>query len=185
MSAESEALFDAVSRGDRERLRSAIAAGADPNAVSKYGSSLLYSACFADQTGALEALLAAGADPNLRMTYRSPVDGRVEVGLVALMVCRSSVAVAILLGAGAQPNVSDIHGSTPLMRAALAAGAEAVELLIRAGADPRAEDAHGKTAADRVRARLSWLDEHASTLRQSMASERRKDLQAVLALLGP
>lgn len=122
-------LLTAAGRGERETMDSAIAAGADVNAISGYGNSVLYNACFADHPTAIAALLARGADPNLRMTYRSPVDGRVEVGLVALMVCRSAAAVETLLAAGADPNVSDNHGSTPLMRAALAAGPDAVAML--------------------------------------------------------
>ena len=177
-------LLTAAGRGEREAMDAAIAAGADVNAVSGYGNSVLYNACFADHRTAIAALLARGADPNLRMTYRSPVDGRVEVGLVALMVCRSAAAVETLLAAGADPNVSDDHGSTPLMRAALAAGSDAVAMLMKAGADPAAKDAAGRTAADRVRQRLSWQKEHWSALRQPVATERKRELQTVLALLS-
>jgi ankyrin repeat protein len=178
-------LLTAAGDGDLAGIDAAIAAGGDVNAVSGHGNSVLYNACFADQLQAIAALLARGADPNRRMTYHSPVDGRVEVGVVALMVCRSAAAVETLLAAGADPNVSDNQGSTPLMRAALAAGPEAVALLLKAGANPAAKDAAGRTAADRVKQRLSWHKEHGSSLRQPAATERRTELQNVLALLSP
>jgi ankyrin repeat protein len=175
-------LMTASGSGETGAIDAALAAGADVNAVSSYGNSALYNACFADRLPVVTALLEHGADPNLRMTYHSPVDGRVEVGLVALMVCRSAPVVEVLLAAGANPNVSDNHGSTPLMRAALAAGSDAVALLLKSGADPRIKDAAGRTAADRVRERLSWLDDHSSSLQ---AAKRRAALNSVLALLSP
>jgi ankyrin repeat protein len=178
-------LFEAAFHGDLAGIDSAVAAGADVDGVNEYGSGALYSACFGDQLASIDALLAHGADPNLRMTYRSPVDGRVEVGLVALMVCRSAGAVERLLAAGADPNLSDDHGTTPLMRVALTAGPDAVALLLKAGADRAAKDATGQTAADRVRKDLAWVETHWSSLRQPNATELRERCHSLLAVLGP
>ena len=46
--------------------------------------------------------------------------------------------MALLLEHGADPNVSDVKGSTPLMMAASCEDTRAVDLLLRAGANPNA-----------------------------------------------
>jgi len=53
--------------------------------------------------------------------------------------------VARLLAAGANPNVKDLDGRTPLHIAAEQSRADLVELLLRHGADPNARDADGET----------------------------------------
>jgi len=53
----------------------------------------------------------------------------------------------MLLDAGANPNVRNKLGGTPLMWAASYGQNEAVQLLLSKGADPRIKDADGVTAA--------------------------------------
>jgi hypothetical protein len=90
------------------------------------------------------------------LTYRSPVDGRTEEDVVALMFARSAEVVTALLRAGADPNVCDAIGETPLMRAALGAPPAATQALIDAGADRGHRNQDGHTAADLVLERLRW-----------------------------
>ncbi|MBI3207963.1 MAG: ankyrin repeat domain-containing protein [Candidatus Solibacter usitatus] len=63
------------------------------------------------------------------------------------------VTVRLLLDAGAQANVADDRGFTPLMMAvnSRSKNPEVVRLLIKAGADPKAKDTEGRTAADWAR----------------------------------
>ena len=152
-------LPDAAARGDVARVvDELIDAGSDPNfAHPQYGNTPLSRACFMNRVEVVKRLLQRGADPNLRITYRSPVDGRVEKGVVALMFSRSLEAVTALLEAGADPNVHDEEGTTPLMRAVLATPPAAVEALLAAGADAQARNRGGDTAADLVKKRLDWV----------------------------
>jgi len=138
---------------------------------------------FIDRADMVKLLLARGADPNKRMVYRSPVDGRVEDGLVALMLARSAEVVAALVNAGADPNMSDADGRTPLMRVVLAATPEAVEQLLQAGADLAARSRAGLTAAAVVQDRLQWLHDSWSHLKQPQAQERKLKLERVLGML--
>jgi ankyrin repeat protein len=51
-----------------------------------------------------------------------------------------------LLVKGADPNISDVNGITPLMEAASGGALEIVQLLIAYGADPHRQDNFGDTA---------------------------------------
>jgi ankyrin repeat protein len=169
-------LLEAVAQGNLTKVEELLAVGCDPNASHpRYGNTPLSSACFTNRPEIIKRLLQSGADPNLRITYRSPVDGRVEKGVVALMFSRSLEAVTALLEAGADPSVHAEEGTTPLMRAVLASPPAAVEALLAAGADASARNTNGDTAADLVRRRLEWL-------RSSQASEGAKGRRRVAAL---
>jgi len=54
-------------------------------------------------------------------------------------------AVECLLSAGADPNVHDNKGKTPLMYAAESGRADSLRALLAAGADPNARDGEGET----------------------------------------
>jgi ankyrin repeat protein len=182
---DATAIFRAVGDPDLKRLVALLDAGADPNSVNPdVGNTPLYNACFGDHLDAVRLLLARGADPNKRIVYRSPVDGRVEEGVVALMFARSAEVALALLGAGADPNAQDAAGRTALMRAAVGGTPEQVTVLIVAGANVTARDKKGATAADAVKARLQWLKDFHSSLKENEARARKTELESILATLG-
>ena len=175
-------ILQAAGQGDVAGLTRLLDAGGDPNTVHPIsGNSALYNACFCSAVDAVRLLLSRGADPNQRLTYRSPVDGRVEEGLVAMMVTSSVQVIELLLQAGADPKAQCDDGRTVLMRLVGTAPSDAFRLLIAAGADTTIRAQDGRSAADVVRAKLDWWRRFAPTKNP----EHQADLRAILALLEP
>lgn len=115
-------------------------------------------------TSAAGVLLTNGADPNRAMPPAGDPSPFAQItgGATPLHLALRAEGpaaedfVQILLDAGADPNLADVKGVTPLMTAAghgNPASAEAMtERLLEAGADPTASDAEGRTALDRAAA---------------------------------
>jgi len=128
-----EDLLQAARRGDGEAVQRALALGADSNAVPSREAAdqrtALIAAATAVDRSALRALIAAGAQ----------VD-RMSGGLTALLAAtRDSYAgrvdaVMTLLSNGADPNLADESGNTPLHFAALTREASVAHCLLDAGA---------------------------------------------------
>jgi ankyrin repeat protein len=123
----------AARRGDSVAIKQALARGADANAApppeaADQRSALIAAATAAD-LGGLRALIGAGADVN-----------RVCSGQTALLAAtRDSYAgridaVMTLLANGADPNLADEGGNTPLHLAALTRDAGVAQSLLDAGA---------------------------------------------------
>jgi ankyrin repeat protein len=196
------ALENAAQRGDVEMLRALLGAGInDPDAKTK----ALELASFAGKIDAIRLLIGSGANPIAPgvliraaasgipavvqevLKYRPDVNSRGQDGTTALISCfqahhRSDnevdlkEVVRILVNAGADPNIADNKGKTPLMansrdleiaRMLIAHGAnvnarasdgftpllnadtaELTRLLLDHGADPFAKTEQGKTALE-------------------------------------
>ena len=150
-------LFEAAGTGEAVKLIALIDGGADPNWVApKVGHTPLYNACVCNQPHIVRALLERGADPNFRMNYHSPVDGRTERCVVALMFARSPDVVAALIEGGADVNISDEKGLTSLIRAAHWGKLQIVEALLDAGADATLKTNDGRNARDVAAVRMEY-----------------------------
>ena len=110
--AANEMMFKAILEDDVERLKLALAGGADPNAFNDEGISALQWAILGSGTaktvyGQVKALLTAGANPNLVDSH-----GMTPVHAAAMHGASESVMDA-LLGAGGDPKITTTLAGTP------------------------------------------------------------------------
>jgi hypothetical protein len=119
---------------------------ADPNTPGPWGLTCLMEACLGGLTETVEALLKHGASVDAQ-----EVEGRTALWFSSRN--RRQKCVELLLGAGADPNLADHYGRTPLMRAKNLAIAT---VLLQSGADPNLKDNEGRTASDLASGRLEF-----------------------------
>ena len=134
-------LADAAMQGDREGVRSLLAAKVDVNAPQGDGTTALHWAAYKDDVEMAKMLLASGASvkSTTRIGAMTPLFMASKNG--------SAPMIELLLKAGADANAADEHGTTALMTAAASGSAEAVKALIDRGAEVNArEGTHGQTA---------------------------------------
>jgi len=117
------------------KIDALITAGADVNAVNRYGVTPLSLAAGNGNDQVLEHLLASGA--NAKAAEASLTDGRTLLMLAART--GNANAITRLVSAGSNVNAAETRtGSTALMWAALENRAEAVRALVAAGASVNA-----------------------------------------------
>jgi ankyrin repeat protein len=138
-------IITAMSVGSAPATMALIAAGANPNARDTTGKSVLSYAVYLKQQDIIAALVTAGADLN---DPSEAGDGENAAPPVFLAIKSGDLAVVQqLIAAGANVNVVDQQGSTPLHRAVLAQPVEyatgLVTTLLRAGADANAMRSKG------------------------------------------
>lgn len=130
LSAAETQLASAIEHGDDDEARQALAVGAAPDSLDRFGRPLIAEAARRGQIGILKLLVAAGAD----------VDAPDPIGYTALMEAardQQVESVRTLLELGADLNhVSLEHGLalTPLHLAAIGGSVETVEMLVEHGA---------------------------------------------------
>jgi ankyrin repeat protein len=117
------------------------------SAVSPDGFSPLGLAAFFGRKDVIDLLLKSGADPNV------PARNATRVCPIHSAAAHRDTAIATaisrsLLEKGANPNVAQGGGWTPLHQAAAHGNVELVRLLLEHRADPDARSEDGKTPAD-------------------------------------
>ena len=119
----------AIVNDDPAAVEHAIAEGADPNEPSLRGQRPLELAALHSSSRAAAALVAHGADPNAGAGDETALDRVVNR--------RGDVRmIALLFQLGADPNLLDENGWTPLVRAVVAGRPDLLEALLEGGADP-------------------------------------------------
>ena len=146
-------LFEAAALGDVDLLKEHLSQDpAAANRVAPDGFGVLGLASFFGRLEAVQTLLAAGANPDtpsandfkVRPIHSAAANRNADI---SLPICQA------LLEGGADPNVTQAGGWTPLHQAAAHGRAPVVELLLSHGAatDIRSED--NRTAAEMAEAK--------------------------------
>ena len=158
----------------KEIIQRIIDHGGDVNAKNTKGETALLIACLKRNEDVLIALLNAGADPNItdikrdtclhwavsrgcsKETLLAIIDGGADVnainraGQTALMCAygtENTVAISVLLNAGANPDIADVTGYTCLHVGVMSCSCkETLQELIDHGVDVNATDTEGQTA---------------------------------------
>ncbi|HKA22456.1 MAG TPA: ankyrin repeat domain-containing protein [Blastocatellia bacterium] len=115
--------------------------GADPNARTRYGGSILVDAAFSgpDQYEIVKLLLDAGAEIN-----QTSASG--WTALMAVIWRGTARTTNLLLQRGADINMRSQDGRTALILAVSRGNTSAVKRLLQLGADANVIDGYGKTA---------------------------------------
>ena len=137
-------VFEAAAFGDVDRLTELV--GGEPllaNSYSGDGFTALHFAAFFGRYEAAALLIERGAEVDA--FGRGWMTGTAMHSAVSRL---QSDVVRILLDAGANPNVRQSAGWTPLHAAAMNGDLPSVELLLAAGADPTATNEEGRSVID-------------------------------------
>lgn len=133
----SQHLMAAAERGNLEKIREVLDRGADVNFFPKSrGMTALALAIANQQFAAARLLIERNADKNL------------SEPLALSCYFENLDLIVALLRAGADPNLANKSGVTPLMIAAREASTEVVQAILNGGGDPNLRNREGKTALD-------------------------------------
>jgi len=138
------ALTLAISRGDVKVVEYLHQQGGDIHVQTKTGDNLIYKTVDKNDYSKkyekiLEYLLKNGVDPNVKRNDNAQTALFRAVDLQALPLVKK------LIKAGAEINLKDIWGLTPLHYAARKESYSVAETLVKAGADVNAQDEYGFT----------------------------------------
>jgi ankyrin repeat protein len=117
--------------------------GADLNVQGEYGRTLLHAAAYSGNLEVVQRLI------EYHPTY---INARDEGGFTPLLIAsegsnsKDGSVLRLLLEHGADINVQNQDGKTPLHEALTYGALEVVRLLLKHGADVEAKDNYGKTA---------------------------------------
>ncbi|NLG36138.1 MAG: hypothetical protein GX548_12375 [Lentisphaerae bacterium] len=164
------ALSSAIDRNRLDVARVLVEAGADINAVDSDGRTLLMKAAYDWKPEMVQFLLELGADPHVRTlaggtaltcaTRRVRSWRRAEGGETPDRVDHRGgwilrngcpKCVRLLLDAGADIEVTDPDGLTPLINVTLSGRMDLVRMLLEAGAEVDSVDKSGRTALSHAR----------------------------------
>ena len=146
-------IFRAAYRDSAETTRALLENGSDPNARSGSGRTPLTAAVSVGSAETVKTLLEYGADPNSKETFLE------HTAICIAAEHRMDKIVSILADAGADPNIPDMYGATPLMSALPDTGApinnknmRVVSVLLKAEEDPNIQDQWKETPLHRAAA---------------------------------
>lgn len=155
---------------NKKSLQTILDAKINPNLVSPYGTSILYEACDEHRMSFAKILCET---PGINMNQQTPggttpllqfishcsriFEKRGQLDFSSSCYSKEEIEktvqketrfVAYLLDKGADANLADKNGTTPLMLASSLSCFTIVKLLLQRGANPYTKDAFGKNALD-------------------------------------
>ncbi|KAL4156819.1 hypothetical protein PRNP1_005845 [Phytophthora ramorum] len=136
--------YVAAANGLHHVLTLLLERGANANDVAQDGSSPLHAACENNRARAAKILLKY----NARVEYDFPIRDSTTTALLLACMAGHSNVVEQLLDAGADPQVEDADGNTPLHFTSRDGNYRATYLLLTAGADPDMPNEQDETAFD-------------------------------------
>lgn len=122
----------AGARGRVEILRATLAAGADLKSTNRYGGTALTPACHYGHVEAVRVLLRTRIE--LNHVNRLGWTCLLEAVILGDGGPRHQEIVRLVTAAGADPNLADTQGVSPLAHARARGQGKVVELLVKAGA---------------------------------------------------
>jgi hypothetical protein len=146
VSFKQEALFSAMNHHYLRIARLFVTIGADPNGRNAFGQTALVSAAWNGDLNGAQALISMGA--NVNQIQEGALSGMLPSG-TALHVAAYSGRIDIckfLLEAGADVNVKNQKGATPLLVGLSRGTIACVPTLLAHGADVNSRDLQGRTA---------------------------------------
>lgn len=156
--ANNTALHVAVKEGRHEVAQVLLEAGADPNAKNSRHDRPLHAAARRGDAPLCQALLDHGADPNAKCS-------KTYWGGSPLHWAANEATTDTLLRGGANPNLGDARGRTPMSSEAPGAAAR-FHSLLNAGADINARDKEGNTPIDLAKGETKLYLQSVSSQRQ-------------------
>ncbi|MDQ7839250.1 MAG: ankyrin repeat domain-containing protein [Thermodesulfobacteriota bacterium] len=141
-------IFAAVSSGNEEMVELLILNGADINVKEQQaGTTPLYWATRLENTGIIDLLLSCGANINEKIGMP---DREQPIIKMILERKRNLKSIPLLLSQGAEINMTDRFGITPLHVAVENGNYETIKMLIDYGANINAKTIRGETPFDRA-----------------------------------
>ncbi len=134
-------IFDVARKGNVEEVKLIMKQNPEAiNSVNEEGYSPLILACYRGNFVVAEFLIHNVKDINGSSKMGTP--------LMAAVVKRNTEIVKLLLENKANPNISDVNGTTALLYAVQFKNYEIVAMLIQAKANPDMKDNRGNSALD-------------------------------------
>ena len=132
-------VFSAARSGDTEAIAKLYMLNADTiNAENQQGYTPVILACYYDQTAVLKVLMQYKVELNEKPNSPTALQAAAYKGFTD--------CVKLLLDYGANPNIADANGTTPLIYAVQFSHTEIVDLLLKKGASVNYKDPNGFTA---------------------------------------
>jgi len=141
-------------------IRELIEGGLDPSYVyPTHGNTAMRAIAQDGNCEILRMFVDAGADINERINYKSPVDGREEIGYTPIFYATDEEVLKEMILLGADVNAQAIDGESALMRfSRYGCPVPMIQAILQSGADASLSDHQGLTALDYAeRKNKMWL----------------------------